>query len=248
MSDTKHCLNCNAKLEDAFCKHCGQAASTHQFTFHMVFGHDFMHAMFHFGGGFFYTLRQLFTHPGRSVREYVAGKRVKHLNYFSFLVVVLMVFAGVEAITDFNYQQVDAADADTRRIAEFSNDLLKHNPKMVFIGILPLLAFSTSLMFSKAKQNFAEHIVLNTYKQAAILFMNVLFVLAASRISRSSVIAAESLLSVLTMAYGIWFYYQYFMPYYPGRVELMFRVLVAVWMPLLVILGILAIYLGLTTP
>lgn len=244
MAEHKHCLNCGAALHGAYCSHCGQAASTHRFNFHVVFGHDFMHAMFHFGGGFFYTLRQLFTHPGRSVREYVAGKRVKHLNYFSFLIVVVLVFGAVESITDFNYQQVDLnGAADVRRLTEIANDMMKNHPKLLFISILPLLALTTWIMFRKASQNFPEHLVLNTYKQAAVLVLNVFFVLMASRLSAAGVVTAERILSVVSSAYIIWFYHQYFAPYYDNKALLLGRVLMTMVLQFALLIGIILIIL-----
>ena len=241
MSHPQHCLNCQAPLEDNYCKHCGQAASTHRFTLRHVLGHDFLHAMFHFGGGFFFSLKELFTRPGHSIREYVAGKRVKHLNYFSFIIVIVLLFSGAEALTEFNYTAGEV-DVETRQVTEIFNEALKHHPKMIFIGILPLLALTTLVMFRKAKQNFAEHFVLNTYKQASILFLNVIFVLVASRVDRHSILFAERLLSVFSMSYGIWFYYQYFTPFYTRKALFLGRVVVAAFLPLVVIMMLLGVY------
>ncbi|HQQ97192.1 MAG TPA: DUF3667 domain-containing protein [Cyclobacteriaceae bacterium] len=246
MKQPQYCLNCRAPLEGNFCKDCGQAASTHRFTFKHVFGHDFLHAMFHFGGGFFFTLKELFTRPGHSIREYVAGKRVRHLSYFSFLIVIVLLFSGAEAITDFNYASA-RGDDESRHIVDIVNNSLKHHPKIIFIGILPLLALTTWILFRKARHNFAEHFVLNTYKQASILLINVLFVLVVSRISENSIPLAERWLSVLTMSYAVWYYYQYFTSFYTRKVLLLLRVIVAAFVPLGIIMVLLSAYFSLYT-
>jgi hypothetical protein len=245
MSAAKQCLNCNARLEDDFCKHCGQAASTHRFTLRHVVAHDLMHAIFHFGGGFFHTIKELSTRPGHSIREYVAGKRVKHLNYLSFMIVIILLFSGAEAITNFDYG-APTRDATTQLVEDTINDNLKHHPKIVFITLLPLLALTTLLMFRKAKQNLAEHFVLNTYKQGAILLVNVFFVLLASRIATQENRAiAERILSVLSGAYGIWFYYQYFSPFYTRKGLLLVRVIAATLIPTVIVTIVLTLYFGL---
>eukprot|EP01132_Coremiostelium_polycephalum_P020155 gene20155-23955_t len=74
---TTNCLNCNEKIAGKFCSNCSQASSTHRFSLAHVFKHDFIHGIFHFDKGFFYTIKELFTRPGHSIRDYFLKKWTK---------------------------------------------------------------------------------------------------------------------------------------------------------------------------
>lgn len=93
---TNNCLNCNEELVGKYCSNCSQPASTHRFSLSHVFKHDFVHGIFHFDKGFFFTIKELFTRPGHSIREYVKGKRVKHFNYFATVLLLLTIIYFVK--------------------------------------------------------------------------------------------------------------------------------------------------------
>ena len=88
---TTKCLSCNIISEGKFCSNCSQSLSTHRFSFQHVLQHDFIHGVFHFDKGFFYTIKELFTRPGHSTREYIQGKRTKHFNYFTTVIIVMTI-------------------------------------------------------------------------------------------------------------------------------------------------------------
>lgn len=155
----KLCLNCNRKLEGNFCIHCGQSAEIHRFTLKHVFSHDFAHAIFHFDKGLFFSIKELFFRPGHSVREYIEGKRVAHINYFSMLVLLTMVFSLIEHLTPFHY--TDLGDGRNDILKRIDN-LLKEHPKFIFLTMIPLQALVSYLLFRKADQNYSEHFVLNS--------------------------------------------------------------------------------------
>jgi Protein of unknown function (DUF3667) len=234
---TKTCLNCNEKLQGDFCSYCGQSAQTDRFTFKHVFTHGFLLAIFHFNKGLFFSLKELFTRPGHSTREYINGKRVTHINYFSLLVILILVFSMVEQATPFHFY--DLSDGD-REIFEAIDKALRKYPKFVYIGIIPLLAVFSYLFFPKAKQNYAENIVLNSFKTAAVIAMNILFISFVSFIKDISIIRkADTLFAWISTAYGTWFYYQYFSPFYANKFLLIVKSLLSTILPgILVAIGI----------
>src|SRR5215213_8947870 len=87
------CKNCNQPFVGNFCNHCGQAANTHKLSLHYIW-HDLQHGLFHFDNGIFYTIKQLLTRPGHTIREFIQGKRVRHFKPLS-LVVVLATLYGL---------------------------------------------------------------------------------------------------------------------------------------------------------
>jgi hypothetical protein len=239
---TPVCLNCNEPLEGNYCSNCGQSATTHRFTLKHIFTQDFIRVMLYINKGFFYTLKELFTRPGNSVREYVSGKRVKHLNYFTLLIVVLIVFTILEQVTPFHF--ADLAE-EQNQIFESVDLILKKYPKYLYVGIIPFYALFSLLIFKKAQQNYAEHVVLNTFRVAIIIILNILFISFASVSKDISIIRkGDTLLAWLSTAYGTWFYYQYFSPFYQNKFMLFLKSLVCVVLPgLLLTLGFISYFI-----
>jgi hypothetical protein len=79
----KVCLNCGESVSGKFCSECGQTIETHRFQLRDIFTQDFLKKIFYYDKGLFYSLKHLYTRPGHTVREYIEGKRVSHLHYFS---------------------------------------------------------------------------------------------------------------------------------------------------------------------
>jgi hypothetical protein len=171
------CLNCDKPLQGDFCIHCGQSAKTHRFTVKHIFTKDVIFAIFHVNRGLLFSIKELFTRPGHSVREYVSGKRVTHLNYFTLLVIVLLIFSFVEQLTPFHFADLTETD---KEILEGFETLLKKYPKYIYMGIIPFYALFSFIFFKKAQQNYAEHFVLNTFKVSALLIINTVFILFAT--------------------------------------------------------------------
>jgi hypothetical protein len=238
---TNTCLNCSKKLDGDYCSHCGQSASTHRFTLKHVFTQDLLRVLFYIHKGFFFTIKELFTRPGHSIREYVSGKRVKHLNYLTLLIVILLVFSLIEQVTPFHFTElVD----EENEIYEIFDTVLREYPKFVYIGIIPIYAAFSYVLFRKAKQNYAENFVLNSFRVSAIIIMNILFLSFASIVRDISIIRkADTLLAWIGAGYGTWFYYQYFSPFYNNKFILVVKSLLCAVLPgFLVALAIIAYF------
>jgi len=225
------CLNCSEPLQGNYCIYCGQSAKVHRFTLKHVFSHDFLHAIFHFDKGLFYSIKELFTRPGHAVREYINGRRVAHINYFSMLVLLIMVFSLAEHITPFHYTDLGDGQED---IWKAIDSLLKEHPKLMFLTIVPLEATISYLMFQKAKQNYSENIVLNSFKTSATIILNILFLFIVSVIHDiPTERAVNKVMALIVTGYGMWFYYQYFSPFYSNRFILLIKSLLCTLLPIL---------------
>ena len=91
MEHTTICKNCNQQFKDNYCNHCGQSAHTHKLNLHYIW-HDLQHGLFHFDSGIFYTIKQLLTKPGHTIREFLNGKRIGHYKPLSFVVVMATLY------------------------------------------------------------------------------------------------------------------------------------------------------------
>lgn len=188
--DTSSCANCATPLEPVqhFCAHCGQKSPAHRLTpGHFI--HESFHALTHADKGIFYLLRSLATHPGTVAREYMAGRRKKYFNPFTFFILVMGLFVFMN--TYFNKAAIhrDPDPAILQRIPteaarqqylvmmERSNtisEFFTKNGNIVAMFAIPLLGLLTWFFYRKRQYNFTEHLVANLLFTS---FMNLVFTL-----------------------------------------------------------------------
>jgi presenilin-like A22 family membrane protease len=200
------CLNCDQNIEGNFCSNCGQKTSIHRFSIKHFFAHDLLHGLFHIDKGFLFTITELFTRPGNSIREYIQGKRVNHFNYFAAAILIITI--------DYLFTQWFKIDVTGLLGKENVLGLLRisrHYAKIViFLGV-PFYALTSYLLFRKSKQNFSENLVLNIYMLCGWLLISLLFKILMALIGNEQVLEVLNLVVlVLIYFYVFIFYYQYF--------------------------------------
>ncbi|WP_443947113.1 DUF3667 domain-containing protein [Pedobacter sp. AW1-32] len=219
---TNNCLDCNAQTIGKFCSNCSQATATHRFSLSHVFKHDFIHGIFHFDKGFFFTIKELFTRPGHSVREYVQGKRVKHFNYFATIILLLTIGYFLKKWTI-----IEASELYDQTTVGGLFKILKSYSKVTVFLHIPIIALASFLLFRKSKQNYAENIVLNLYLLCGVLAVS--FILPIVMIftgDKSFLLWVNYYLTILTFLYIIIFYYQYFSVFGLKKYKLVIRVII----------------------
>lgn len=95
---TTHCLNCGTEFEGNFCPECGQSAETGRFTLKFIFG-NLLAAILGRDGGVAYTLKNLFSRPGKMIVEILDGKRRKYVSPFPMLFLALTVYILIFTLT-----------------------------------------------------------------------------------------------------------------------------------------------------
>ena len=88
MVTTDNCLNCGNPIIDKFWSKCGQRTTVHKYSLKHFVEHDLIHGIWHVDNGILFTIKELFTRPGHSIREFINGKRV---GYFSFVTLLLLI-------------------------------------------------------------------------------------------------------------------------------------------------------------
>ncbi|PBJ11930.1 DUF3667 domain-containing protein [Flavobacterium sp. ACN6] len=219
---TNNCLNCNNVIVDKFCSNCSQSTSTHRFSLPHVLQHDFIHGIFHFDTGFFYTIKELFTRPGHSIREYVQGKRVKHFNYFSTIILLLAIGYFLKKWTN-----LDASVLyEDKKQVEGVLKVLKEYSKIAIFLHIPIISFLSYLFFKKSNQNYTENLVLNLYLLCGTLVISfILIICMIFSDNKDFLLFVNYLLTALTFLYVIIFYYQFFSAFDYKKNELIIRVI-----------------------
>jgi hypothetical protein len=175
---TTTCKNCNTSFKGSFCYNCGQSAKTHRLDYHSIW-HDIQHGLLHIDKGIFYTIIQLFTRPGHTIREYLEGKRLKHFKPVSLVIILATIYALLN-----HYLHIDLIQAAENKISikNFGLDLqfeATRGTDEPLIGVirdfidshfalfqllfLPFYASASWLAFRKSGYNYIEHLIINAF-------------------------------------------------------------------------------------
>ncbi len=195
------CLNCGHIALKKHCPKCGQKTSTHRFTLASVFDYAVLNAYLSLNAGLLFTVKELFLRPGKTVFEYLKGKRTKYINAFSFFLVAL-------ALSVFLRSFDDTAQSEFAKY-----DLFEQYPRFAQTLLIPFLALTSFLFNKKARLYFAEHLVIATYVLSMQLLIEVLFSLLEllSNNTVASFIAGIS--HLLFGGYFLLYYYQVFVKF-----------------------------------
>jgi hypothetical protein len=169
------CKNCKHNFDGNFCNNCGQSANTHKLSLHYIW-HDLQHGLFQFDNGIFFTIKQLLTRPGNSIREFLDGKRVKYVKPLSF-VVLLATFYGLLSHylihIPIESQPINKTNDVVGAYETVSRWSIGHLSYSILILILSTTVASY-LVFKRQHYNITEHLVLNTYYRSLTLIIAVI--------------------------------------------------------------------------
>lgn len=206
----EHCLNCHLSVKGNFCEHCGQKTTTHRYSIKHFLEHDIIHGIWHVDKGIFYTIKELFTRPGHSIREYVEGKRAKHFNFISLLIIGLAVSSFLNAYTEIKI--IDLVSETSKDAMGVIEKFTTKYPKLTMAILIPINAMFSFLWFRKAKYNYSEHLVLNSYKSVGDMVVGLAFTTLTIFYTNIKVLSFLyiTVIAFFGVFYTIWFYRQFF--------------------------------------
>lgn len=97
-TSTTKCLNCGTEFEGKFCPECGQSADTGRFTMRFII-ENLLAAFLSKDGGIWFTLKNLFTHPGAMIVDILNGKRKKYFSPFPMLLCSLTLYVLILSVS-----------------------------------------------------------------------------------------------------------------------------------------------------
>lgn len=218
-----NCLNCNHQAINTYCQNCGQKSSTHRYSIIHFVEHDFVHGVWHVDKGILFTVKELFTRPGNSVREFIQGKRV---NYFSFVTLILLILTASSLLAPYVHIKLsDLVPGDSEPMMNSFEKFVTKYPKLIVVVTIPINSLFSFIWFRKAKLNYSENLVLNSYKAASELIIGFLFTVLAIFLTNTKTLTFIyfSLITPSIFIYGIWYYFQFYSVYGYGKKILLFR-------------------------
>jgi len=158
------CKNCNTNFEGNFCNNCGQSADTDTINAKTLWKDTVSLIFKYYEKGIIYSVKQLFTRPGHTIREYIEGKRVNHFKPFSLLVMFAALYGLIYSTFNINFfaEISNSTSLGASNLLKI-NRWLSSNYSLTIFLTLPVITLGSFFSFRKLKYNFAEHLILNTY-------------------------------------------------------------------------------------
>lgn len=173
------CLNCAHTYTGRYCSHCGQRADTHPVNWHYLW-HEIPHSIWHLDRGMLFTVKELLTRPGHTIREFLEGKRVNHYRPLALLLFLGTIYIftykglgvnltkmGVEAGQNlYGKPKVNASAHVQAEVTQFQDNVMhfiEDKQTYMMILMIPFLAFGYWLLFRRRGYNYPEFVVTQTF-------------------------------------------------------------------------------------
>jgi len=172
--------------------------------------HELIHFFTHIEKGFLFTTKQLVLSPGKTVFEFIEGKRKKYFSPVSYFLVWITIYAlllywfqkvfGENRVID--YQQYFGDKAST----EYAITHLA----LVLTIVIPFQGLYLYLLFTKVRYNYFETIVIAIYCLGTIIFFQLLFALISlGYFSITNIPVSLSISDIFKISYLIWFAFDF---------------------------------------
>ena len=176
--EIKHCLNCNSIVKGKFCSECGQSINVTRINY-LHFIEELQFNLLHINKGMVYTVKALLTKPGKSIKEYLSGKRVQYIKPFTFLLIWGSIYSLIvhffNVYPDFEVNKpINEVDNTTLNYTSFYNFYYGHY-SLILLAIIPFFALASYIVYRKNGYNYMEHLVTYSYIHGAKVIIILLF-------------------------------------------------------------------------
>lgn len=207
-----NCKNCGFFVSENYCSRCGQKNSVDRIKI-SSFSSELAEVIFQVNKGFFYTFKSLTNSPGKSIQDYLNGKRQYFFKPIAYLLLLSTLYFLVSKLTSQNTIVANFIEGYALSCSEKAVQLppiikwFTSNYAYTTLTLLPFFSFCSYLMFINQQKNYLEHLVINSFVtgQQAIIYT-----FFAVLTSFSEYKALELLPTVLCVGYNFWVYWQLF--------------------------------------
>jgi hypothetical protein len=210
-----NCKNCGEVLTGKYCSNCGQKASVDKLNL-SSFSSEISDGVFNMNKGLFYTIKELFTRPGHTIREFLEGKRKNHFKPLTFVLTLSTIYLLITRLSDNNTWLNEIITGYFESRDRFSG-IEELPPMMKWMSsnfaysnllLLPLFSFASYLCFRKYDKNYLEHIVLNSFVTGLqVFFYSTTLIMELVGINFQFI---QILAFPVSILYAFWVYWQFF--------------------------------------
>ncbi|MEO5968145.1 MAG: DUF3667 domain-containing protein [Ferruginibacter sp.] len=210
------CKNCNNQLEGNFCSNCGQNSNVGKIDFKYVIN-DIPDSIFQVNSGLFFTVKELFLRPGKSIREFIIGKRKRFFKPIAYVLLISTLYALLSMLVEQGtvlgevvrgMSQAFKTDDKYTSVTKLFDWIINNHAYSTII-LLPFLSLASYLAFFKCKFNYFEHFILNAYITAQQALIYSFFVIIQFTVKSESYFLQYVPLS-LAFTFGLWAFLQFF--------------------------------------
>lgn len=152
-----NCKNCNNEVNLNYCPSCGEPTKLKRIDQHYII-HEIEHVL-HFERGILYTIRELVTNPGQSIRSYLSESRNRLVKPIIFIIVTSLMYTFCNYFFHFKDGYIRYLDSDKSTTNEIFKWIQGHlGYSNIMMGIF--IALWTKLFFRKHKYNLFEILIL----------------------------------------------------------------------------------------
>ncbi|MFV0536124.1 MAG: DUF3667 domain-containing protein [Dysgonomonas sp.] len=203
----KNCKNCGEVAQYNYCSNCGQSTGTGRINFHYL-SHEIQHSVLHVDRGIIYTVKELLTRPGYTIKNYLEGKRVNYFKPFAFIVILGTIYGLVAHFFNaYPEKEIVPNDVDVAEYYTIIIEWMYGHYSLVMLGLTPIVALSSYLVFRKSVYNYFEHLVIYSYIVGIQIF---LLLVGYIFYYNFSAIWFIGIISLLGYCYNIWVLTQVF--------------------------------------
>ncbi|MEM6643704.1 MAG: DUF3667 domain-containing protein [Bacteroidota bacterium] len=171
---------------------------------------DFLDA-FNVERGLIYTIKLLFTRPGRLIRFYLEEGRYRVVNAFRLLIIttaVSLLLLNYSNSFEALYEVQGSSDAEAQKVSDLLGKIFRDWYNLIIWLSIPFYALFSFLLFRKyEKLNYAEHVVTQSF-YISISNIIIICLFPLSFLIKTEIFFLISL-CVGTFYYGFIFYTMY---------------------------------------
>lgn len=222
------CKNYGHRFEGKFCNNCGQTADTERIDIHFL-RHEIPHSFFHINAGLLYTSKQMFTTPGHTIRNYLEGKRVRHIQPLSFILILAGFYILLCHWFHLNLFTLSSESATKLALDNHSMDMdefMLKNFGWLTLATIPFYTVGTFVCFYNQGYNFTEYLILNTFKAGQRLIVQIILLPFIFLVKHSfSISTVVLIIYVIDLGLNFWTNIQFFK--FMNPINVIFRSIVS---------------------
>jgi hypothetical protein len=180
----KKCVNCGTESEGNYCYNCGQKLENTAVSWKAI-SSDISDRWIGLDTKFLRTVVDLTIRPGKAIRSYLSGNRVRYvgpLGYFMVMSAILVIIAEILQIdfSEFIQKTNEAMGAvpsdsppETAEFQQAISNWMARNFRWIPAMLIPFLALSSRIFFKGFSKSYLHHLVVIGYFQSHGLWISI---------------------------------------------------------------------------
>ena len=188
--------------ESSFCPNCGGKVVSNRLSLKGTWT-EFIGPFFNWDNFFWTTFIDLFVRPEQVLTAYISGARRKYFQPFSYMIIYGTFTVLFYKVLPMDFEDFSSASTETSAFDAIAfTETYTANYNLFLLLTIPIFAFMGWIIFRKFKDNFAEHLVYNSYIQAQVGYIALFTQLILYNALNLSVELFFTVSTLLSFVYG----------------------------------------------